>query len=113
MEQLTQEQIDILARFDGWTYKKNEPPLISVWEKKVKGRRGMQQIPHWEMAYHLIFPDLLIKIRLKMVEAWTKLEFKKRTIIRDEFRSLDNLILTGQYTAAAIKEAEIIPKLQS
>ena len=106
---LTPQQIEVLARFDGWAYKKNEPPLFSVWEKKVKGRHGMQQMRDVDMLKHLTSPGVLIEMRLKLHKMVSFFDEQNGQKVLE----VGNLILSGDYTAAAIKTSEIIQKLEA
>jgi hypothetical protein len=109
---LTPSQIEVLARFDGWEFfKQDEPPLVSVWERVAKDGNA-QQLKDWKMDNHLTSPGVLIEMRLKLkkrVEEEIQDERKTQWQVYD----VGQLILKGDYTAAAIKTVEIIQKLEA
>ena len=104
---LATQQIEVLARFDGWEYNQ----IDERWVVK----EGILEIKftHNTLSVHLTSPGVLIEMRMKLVEAWKKLDFEKRSAMRVEFRTLDNYILTGKNTEAAALTSEIIQKLEA
>jgi hypothetical protein len=106
---LTPSQIEVLARFDGW---EKIGPESTVWVKD-----GSIMYDEDAVAY-LTSPGVLIEMRLKLMQKYdVYLETHGNGFTWFEIGSLlgelDELILSGEYTAAAIKTSEIIQKLEA
>jgi hypothetical protein len=101
MTQLTTQQIDTLAKFAGWEHTDDE--------KFMKSGRVLR---------HFTSPRILIKIRLKLIQKYDAyLEIHGNGFTWFEIGALlgelDELILLGKYTEAAIKTCDIILKLEA
>jgi hypothetical protein len=110
MTQLTTEQIDVLARFDGWEKQKHSDQT-QEWET---WRKGFKFIPVDGIAKHLTSTATLIEMRLKLKEKGKSIdEFSLRLDVLSMVDHIGELILSGDYTAAAINTFEIIKKLEA
>jgi hypothetical protein len=99
---LTTQQIEVLARFDGWEYN----DIGWFWKEGYKtydDSDAKKFLPEYFTS-----PGVLIEMRLKIKDKCY--DFDLYTTQRDQ---LDDLILSADYTAAAIKTSEIIQKLEA
>ena len=113
---LTTQQIEVLARFDGWKkmqggYRK----MITVFNKALGGEIEVPEDRRDEEFFdYFTSPGVLIEMRLKLKEkARTIDEFALRLDVLSMVDHIGDLILSGEYTAAAIKTSEIIQKLEA
>jgi hypothetical protein len=100
---LTPSQIEVLARFDGWVKE-----FGGLW-RKPEGLNNTRTIDETAIEVHLTSPAVLIEMRLRISESISMSNFW----LIQEFNETGRLILSGQYTAAAIKTSEIIQKLEA
>jgi hypothetical protein len=97
---MTTQQIEVLARFDGW---EKRSPESTVWVKD-------SSIMYDEDAEaYLTSPGVLISMRLKLKQ---KIDYRSMDDAL-ALSELGELILNKEYTAAAIKTSEIIQKLEA
>jgi len=102
---LTPSQIEVLARFDGW----------EISDKGWYSKNGVtidNEDVYEFMNSYFISPGVLIEMRLKVLKKLEKME----GMYGDEVKfneEVTDLILSGEYTAAAIKTSEIIQKLEA
>jgi hypothetical protein len=102
---LTPSQIEVLARFDGW----------SISDKGWYSKGGVtfdNEVAPYKMQVHLTSSGVLIEMRLKVLKQFQKMEgmYGEEVKFNEE---VTDLILSGEYTAAAIKTSELIQKLEA
>lgn len=105
MKTPTPSQIEVLARFDGFIIHKD------TFAKKIvnNGRVYISYYTNGEVLKHLTSPGVLIEMRLKISNSISLNNFW----LIHEWQAIGNLILSGEYTAAAIKTSELIQKLEA
>ena len=102
---LTPSQIEVLARFDGWVWKQDDRWGSHYWKAGNILGTIEQQIQYF------ISPGVLIEMRLKLIKEAHKAEDYAGVVML--LVQSGDLILSGEYTAAAIKTSEIIQKLEA
>jgi len=107
---MTTQQIEVLARFDGFIIHED------TFAKKIvnNGRVCISYYANGEVLKHLTSPGVLIEMRLKLYEMAyriNEIELKYNTLVA--IGELGELILNKEYTAAAIKTSEQIQKLEA
>jgi hypothetical protein len=111
---LTPSQIEVLARFDGWEKRISATGSFYWIQKSTCGH-------NWDiqMQDYLLNPFNLIKIysmiRGEIQSLWIDEDLTKKEYseLQKDFNQLGDLIVSGEYTAAAIKTSEIIQKLEA
>jgi hypothetical protein len=104
---LTPSQIEVLARFDGWVKQKHNDGT-QEWETWSK---GFKVIPVDGIAKHLTSPGVLIEMRKKIQASTYKAMYYSEVLTY--MNESAELILSGEYTLAAIKTSELIQKLEA
>jgi hypothetical protein len=109
---MTTQQIEVLARFDGWEKYTSEKYGERYKHQKSKHPERMGSRDVKQMAKHLTSPGVLIEMRLKVLKQLEKMEgmYGEEVKFNEE---VTNLILNKEYTAAAINISEIIQKLEA
>jgi hypothetical protein len=120
MNLLTPSQIEVLARFDGWVKMKiGYRKMITVFNKSLNEEIELPEDRRDETFFdYFTSPGVLIEMRLKLMQKYDAyLETHGNGFAWFEIGSLlcelDELILSGEYTAAAIKTSELIQKLEA
>jgi hypothetical protein len=109
---MTTQQIEVLARFDGWKkmqvgYRK----MITVFNKALGGEIEVPENRRdTEFFDYFTSPAVLIEMRLKIGKIG---RISVNYVLWPKYEQLGNLILSGEYTAAAIKTVEIIEKIEA
>jgi hypothetical protein len=101
---LTTQQIEVLARFDGW--EKKQHPSFKTWGYWKNGYRVYEK----HMTIKLTEAETLISMRLKIGKIG---QVSKNAALWSKYFRLGELILNKEYTAAAINISEIIQKLEA
>lgn len=101
---LTQEQIDTLTDFKGWSLHNDS----EYREPHYRNEKGYHQCFPEHVERALTYPETLIDMRLQLMEL-----YKEQVYTHYDPDDLIPLILNKKYTEAAIKTAEIIKKLKS
>jgi hypothetical protein len=111
---LTPSQIEVLARFDGWKkmqggYRKMITVFNKALDKEIEVPEDRRDETIWK---YFTSPGVLIEMRLKVLKQLQKMEgmYGEEVKFNEE---VTDLILSGKYTAAAIKTSEIIQKLEA
>jgi hypothetical protein len=113
---LTTQQIEVLAQFDGWV-PEHEGSVIFKRKSKVIDEDDWDEFEYLiypDAQYYFTSPGVLIEMRLKLYEMAyhiTEIELKYNSLV--EIGELGDLILSREYTAAAIKTSELIQKLEA
>jgi hypothetical protein len=110
---LTHSQIEVLARFDGWKkmqggYRKMKTVFNKALDEEIEVPEDRRDETIWK---YFTSPGVLISMRLKLLEKAK--ELGKHQILYPYFYELRESILSGEYTAAAIKTSELIQKLEA
>jgi hypothetical protein len=107
MNTLTPSQIEVLARFLGWKHFPETKTTNEVYQKDDD-----MLYPDELVWQHLTSPGVLISMRLNVLKKLQKMEgmYGEEVKFNEE---VTDLILSGEYTAAAIKTSEIIQKLEA
>jgi hypothetical protein len=103
---LTPSQIEVLARFDGWDWYFNVMAIVGKDGDDIAKQRVIKHA-----IKHITSPGVLIEMRLKIIER-VKMLGRSQELYTPLFQ-LKDLILSGEYTAAAIKTSELIQKLEA
>jgi hypothetical protein len=114
---MTTQQIEVLARFDGWV-PEDEGSVNFKRKSKVIDEDDWDEFEYLTYPaaqYYFTSPVVLIEMRLKLIDTVIKQQTREGEYLIDnsEFYELGDMILRKDYTAAAIKTSEIIQKLEA
>jgi hypothetical protein len=113
---MTTQQIEVLARFDGWKkmqggYRKMKTVFNKALDEEIEVPEDRRDETIWK---YFTSPGVLIEMRIMLGKKILVLPepFKRRQLM-EMIMSIGEDILLKDYTAAAIKTSEIIQKLEA